>query len=643
MSADTSWELTRTISPRRTVRVAAVDAYGSALNLYSAVRRVDKPRPDAPWAVNLADIDGQYRLIGFDFDAKTHDASEDADRLSEILQRLGIEHVVCESGPTNGRHVWLALTQGLSPQIVRDLAHIAQRLLPSLDVGPLTNAYTGCLRPPGAPHRAGGSSRVVGGDVRTLQTPTTQPEAITALVAALSALVVDTAPLPRHRAAPTHTDEHGHPYIPGPRRPLPAFSSRAANEPAALGDASAILWRVLIGAAAAHWHYHEVAALAETAPGLEHVRTIRDRSTRIPRPARGPASASATLTRQWLKAVQHVAGRAQRAGADPSFDPRADTIADQVHDIQTRARAVGGRWATRGGPADRRVLDALCLLALKSLSHTVEADIRRLALMTGMGRETARTALHRLAAHGWISQARDADGPNAAHWTLASPGGFHSDADTSRSQADPRPPGAGAAKRSAAITELEQRLQAAADDLFTLAPGYGLHAGNVFARLLSTPLPVDSIADSLGLTVEHVLPTLHALVSGGLVHHSSAGWSSRSDEVRREVARQLGVLGRLHTRALRYELERELWAWWQAEQTWMQAPRRTDSRRRPRPGQLILVPVEETNLFGAHPRRADGKADYRRARAILASGDGVGARPIQATVASTSRSRRRVA
>ncbi len=73
--------------------MAAVDAYGTALNLYTSARRVDRTRPNAPWAVNLADVDGNYRLIGFDLDAKAHDASKDASQLCEILD--GTRHPAC--------------------------------------------------------------------------------------------------------------------------------------------------------------------------------------------------------------------------------------------------------------------------------------------------------------------------------------------------------------------------------------------------------------------------------------------------------------------------------------------------------------------------------------------------------------------
>jgi hypothetical protein len=46
----------------------------------------------------------------------------------------------------------------------------------------------------------------------------------------------------------------------------------------------------------------------------------------------------------------------------------------------------------------------------------------------------------------------------------------------------------------------------------------------------------------------------------------------------------------------------------------MRAPHRSDPRRRAGRGQLSLLPEDGTNSYGAHPRRADGRADYRAAR-----------------------------
>lgn len=62
-------------------------------------------------------------------------------------------------------------------------------------------------------------------------------------------------------------------------------------------DASSRLMTVLVGAAAAHWHYRDVLTELITQPGLEWARTTRDGSGRKARPARGQNSTAAALGR----------------------------------------------------------------------------------------------------------------------------------------------------------------------------------------------------------------------------------------------------------------------------------------------------------------------------------------------------------
>ncbi|HEY5515347.1 MAG TPA: hypothetical protein VIK12_03980, partial [Pengzhenrongella sp.] len=96
---------------------------------------------------------------------------------------------------------------------------------------------------------------------------------------------------------------------------------------------------------------------------------------------------------------------------------------------------------------------------------------------------------------------------------------------------------------------------------------------------------------------------------------------------RRAAAVRIGVDGRLAERAHRYSVERELWAWWRAEETWMHTPRRTAPSRRPGRGQLSLVPDDGTHAYGPYPRRADGRADHDAARRELVDErDGIAAR-----------------
>ncbi|MDO5067453.1 MAG: hypothetical protein Q4D96_09265 [Propionibacteriaceae bacterium] len=615
-----SWRLTAVLSPRLSVRVAGVDASGRALNVYSGRCRVDAEEPGRPWAVYLAGSDHRFRLLCFDLDAKSAEARDaavrDADILCGLLHDVGLDVVVCESGPTGGRHVWTGLVESVDAETVATLARLARHLCPTVDVSPLTNPVTGCVRPPGAPHRAGGHSTVISGELSTLTAPTGTAAQVRHLVETLAQLVTHTDPpvLPG-RDRPLPVDDHGRLYLPGPRRNLPAASAAALQEKVTGNtDASAVVWRVLIGAAAARWRHHDIAQLVETAPGLEHIRTYRDGTHRRPR---SPREASLLLRRQWDKAVTHVATTPRQIGDDPTFDTRADAIATHIRDVQARADASTGRWTTRGGPTDRKLLDALCILALQALTPTIEADIRRLALLTGIGRETARTALHRLAADGWITQVQEATGPHGAHWKITPSPVLHSPASIARSQADPRPEGAGTAERHTLLATLTGRLADAAHDLFTPSPGLGHHAGNLYALTTLQSQRLDELAHQLGSSPEHTARTLDRLVDVGVLIRTRAGWKRPPTDRRTTAAQVLGIDGRLNQRAHRYQVERELWAWWRSEEAWMRAPRRPSTTHRPSRSQLTLLPDTGPPTHGPHPRRPDGRLNWKEARRII--------------------------
>lgn len=378
-----AWALTAQISPRRLVRAAAVDADGRPINSYPLVQPVAGMRPRTPWAVHLADHAGNFHLLCADLDAKSsaQDAAADATRLSGLLDEVGLPHVVCASGPTGGRHVWLALRDKVDAVLVSSLAHLLKAWLLTLDASPLLNPASGCVRPPGAPHRLGGTSRVLAGSASVLIQPTVTADQVRDLVGRLAARVQAT-PASRWSERRPVAVADGMPFLPGPKRPL-SPSCRTALETPPVGDLSAVLWRVLCGAAAARWRFEDVAAIAD-APGLEHARTHRTGASRSPRPATGAASPAAVLRRQWTRAVHTVAELAADPhpdGNDASFDARAETVAELVRAVQGRADAAAGRWgSSRCGLAQRRVLDALCLYHLQAVRpDEVEADIRKIA------------------------------------------------------------------------------------------------------------------------------------------------------------------------------------------------------------------------------------------------------------------------
>lgn len=609
------WELTKLLSPRATVRVAAVDASGDVLNLYSTTACTSSDVPAVPWAIYLAGRDRRFRLLGFDLDAGGAGSEQciaDAELLCGLLGEAGIGHVVCVSGPSGGRHVWVAITSGVSSSTVASLAVDLKALLPSLDHGLLMNPVTGCLRPPGAPHRDGGQSEVVAGELDDLVASTVteaQIDSFAETVRLLAAVGGNSGTQTPAEKGIAPVDVDGHPRLPVTRRELPAFARTALVTPVPVKvDASRALWRVLIGAAWAGWSWPEVTELLPE-PGLEHARTIRKQNTRVPRPVTGRASPLEVLAADWRRAVAHVASRPAFVVDGGRVTPAAGVAAQIVEAVRGRADAQPGRWQQGSGPAQRRVLDVLCLLVLQAASSAVEADIRRVAVMAGVGRETARTALLQLSADGWLERVREAEGPKGAVWSIDPKNVVHIGLEDDRSQPNVTPPPAPPSLYRYLVDLLTGLVDSFAHDVFT-AQGLGFHAGNVFAQISDDGFVPRSAAEQAAC--ERLLDDLLVLrVPGGFIRQNPAGLDL--------VAHRLGVAGVLEARAALYSAEREAWAWWCAELDWMRAPRRTDARKRPQPGRDGITPLfaVEQRVWPAYPRRADGRADFRVARELL--------------------------
>jgi len=190
-----------------------------------------------------------------------------------------------------------------------------------------------------------------------------------------------------------------------------------------------------------------------------------------------------------------------------------------------------------------------------------------------------------------------------------------------RSQAAPRPPGAGSAERNRWITLLRTKLGVAAHDVFTPAGGLGHATGRLYATLTSQPASTRQLAYLLGHSPEDTGIRLGLLRAARLARRTSKGWSVVRVDRRDAAALRLRVAGRLADRARRYALEREAFAWWNDELTWMHAPRRAAASRRPGLGQLVVLdPVDTPPAWPAHPRRGDGRADFAAARRVLTTG-----------------------
>src|SRR3954452_2705542 len=326
---------------RGRVRVADLDAAGAASNAYRGESPVDGPPPDRPYAVYLADSDGDYWLLGCDLDSGRGPGREDLAELRALLDRAGLPHLLGASGPGGGRHVWIGLAEAVSAPEVARLADALAARLPSLDTAPLRTPRPGCLRPPGAPHRLTGAARILTGDPAVLTAPRVGRIQLRRLLDLLGAAPADGArpPVPRGGGG-------GRAHLPGAPGRLPDDAQAALSEPLPDdADASAVLWRGLLGAVRRPLGPEQLRKLLPTAPGLEHVRTERRGPVRVARP---PAAQRALLRRQWHKALTHV--QTAGTGADPTFSARCAPVVAAVAAGQARAGAARGRGP---GPAAR--------------------------------------------------------------------------------------------------------------------------------------------------------------------------------------------------------------------------------------------------------------------------------------------------
>lgn len=406
---DQAWALLRALSPRDVVRVASlVDRDGTILNEYDREWSTGNLAPSTPWAMYLSGDLQNYDYLVFDLDASHGNAVRDAGKLSLWLDELRIDHLVAESGPTGGRHIWIRLADPIPAAEIKQLSQLAKQLLPSLDVRPLQNPRTGCVRPPGSPHRYGGASRPLGA-----LAPLTDRSADAESIDALRDFLVDIgAELPVATPAVAHGINHtaGSTYVAGDRRELTPATAALLTAPVSFHeDASLRLATVLAGMANAHWQLVDVERHVTSSPAFEHVRTVRQRDRRVPRSA---SRARDVLERAWRHAVDFVAlnpssSTAAAVDDEGGYLGRLSTAVKAVQAVQERANVMPGLWgadrasqaarAHRGTYSRRAVLDALCLFMVQAASTTVEADVRRLALHTGYGKTTTAEALRELA------------------------------------------------------------------------------------------------------------------------------------------------------------------------------------------------------------------------------------------------------
>ena len=625
----TAWELTRRIAVRLYVQKARVDADGrvhaGSANNYPDRHALSPICPETPWYIHLADDRGLFRILCFDFDGKdkgghsspelVEAAADQTEELCGVLTQLGIPHVLCESSSSGGRHVWVALAEHAPVEVTRVLAEAAGANYPQLDHGMLSNRVTGGARPPLSPHRNGSYSRVLAGDVAVLTDPTTTLEQLRALTEQLQQLAPPARAELSIANGPAVASHR-------PHRELPEWGARHMATAGGGSNPSRTAYNALIAAASAGWTYADVVRAAETAPGLEHFRSRNNGHGK--RTKRSRAQMHDRLEKQWAKAQVKAAAHV------PLPAPREPKSLGALPELVEAARAILAafdadpkRWgSTLGRVRERSTIASLAYLTLMTGKRDVAAAVRDLGPIGGGSKSATGEALDRLAKAGLIAQTRATSGPNASEWRLTPH--YDGTSDTTRTHPknqNTRPPAEILMEQRVLLNRFEELLTDQRHDIFSYE-GLGHFAGIVYAFLQeNTGYTVSQLVLKLGMRHRHVVASLSRLRKHRLVVHAGAGWARSRRDARAQIARRLGVRGILSARAQTYQVDREVWEWWQAEYATMtSAPRYRPPRRHVTSRPLYDAQNGAEMVWPRYPRDRDGLGDHVRAREHVRAG-----------------------
>ncbi|MGY5036515.1 hypothetical protein ACWC9U_38205 [Streptomyces sp. 900116325] len=566
---------------------------------YASTSSMPVAAPVVPWAIYLAGADRRYRLLAFDFDSGRHGADvadADAARICGHLSELGVPHLRAHSGPTGGQHVWVRLSEpGVAAADVRQLAHVLRQHYPSLDTAPLSNAVTGAVRPPGAPHRHGGYSLpyLQGpalGEVLARMASCTPPEVVEWLLA-------------RHPHSVTVAREDGTRTFrivedgEGPRldRPRRALSERTrdllATVPPPGTDRSALAHSILLGMARAGHALADVCRAADSAPGLVRLRDDA---------ARGRGE----VARQWQRAL------AAAAEFTPVSVVKRAPVDDELDRVEAAVTADPVRWSRPGGASDERILHALIVVARIARTRTVDIDVRRLAEAAAVDASTVSRRLRVLAGEGWVTRVHPGAGTRAATWKLVLP-----EVDATQGEPAPAPTGTSPTllhHHTHDVWTNRSGLGGAAARIHWAATNFGKHTFSASHRI---PL-AQFVSAETGYTAATVTRTLaHLRTLGLLPVRSSAQSRAQMDR----AAGLIGTAGTAARRTLRHLVDRELHQWWTEEAEWRTT--RTGKKRgiRATPTNTIALPITAParTRYGRFPTNNNRRADYRAARAVV--------------------------
>ena len=346
---EAAWRVFAPLVAARPVMRVSVDGGRS----YPRARVLAAGRPAVPAAVATFDTDGRAPNVVFDLDVSKGGPARvaaDAERLAALLDGVGAAYVLDES-PSGGLHVHVPLAEPAGFDEVARVMTAAKALFASLDRAPMSNRKTGCIRPPGAAHRLGGSQRLVTefGAARRVFLRRNRPRVWARLVDRLAP--ADPAPPP----PPDHADPPNRPR--GVRRALPVGLALLARTGVyAAGryvSGSEARQAVLTSAVQRGWSLDDVVGevAAGRWPGLRGLYArprYRGRDWTVP------------LGRDWAVAERFVGEtNLQRAGAAGSDTSENSLTRPAPEESGSSSGGNGSRFAGVGGPgADGRRLSA---------------------------------------------------------------------------------------------------------------------------------------------------------------------------------------------------------------------------------------------------------------------------------------------
>jgi len=443
------------------------------------VESVDSVRPVA---VHLARAAGpaswRFALLVLDLDTRgglwtRAQLLEWAGVFVAAARAEGITAAVAHSGQGGGVHVWMGCAEGVRPAVAARLAVAARRLCPAVDVAPLMNPATGAVRPPGAAHRDGGHSVLVGCSVedavRDLGWASPPAAAFTRLAGRLESVadaVVGAGP-----GSAVSVGEGTAVFDPGALRAAERAVAGESGRPVVGGWRARVVRQVLApdgGVLPRDVVARGPVLCPVTADAFGRVRldvVPRDLGARavaslMRRHApsddhsalcHGPAKVMALAGWSYAQARERAFDpelspalewvRTSRAGASrvandaaererrfarvwwlavqdaarmpprgPRVPGRVDAVEEAVRDLLARMRSVDVEvWSRPGGPADQQVLRAVAFLMVDSGVLEVTADCRRVGVLAGYTAQTANEALKRLMRDGWLVEVDPAD------------------------------------------------------------------------------------------------------------------------------------------------------------------------------------------------------------------------------------------